>query len=128
MYIALAAWGLGYLTVTIFNSPLSIAILSVSLNILKIGVAFIFISRIFKIQITKLIPFKKMGLYIIHSLLVIVIVRMILLALLPPLNSFIYLIFSLLSFVIVLLASALPLKIDYMAIIKPIFEKFTKRF
>jgi O-antigen/teichoic acid export membrane protein len=126
MYIALAAWGLGYLTVTIFNSPFSIAILSVSLNILKIGVAFIFISRIFQIQITKLIPFKKIGLYIIHSLFVIVIVRIISLALLPPLNPFIYLTFSLLSFIIILLSSALPLKIDYMAIIKPIFEKFTK--
>ena len=53
MYLALSAWSLGYLTLTVFNSPISIAILSVSLNILKMIIAFVFISRLLQVKITK---------------------------------------------------------------------------
>ncbi|MBT3611676.1 MAG: oligosaccharide flippase family protein [Flavobacteriales bacterium] len=127
MCLALSSWGLGYLAIIAFNSPFSIAILSVSLNILKFIVAFIFISRVLQVKLTILIPYKNIAIYVFHSLFVILIVRTFMHTIVPELNALINLCFSGLFFLAFLLASSVPLKIDYTSVLKPIIANFRSK-
>lgn len=127
MCLALSSWGLGYLAIIAFNSPFSIAILSVSLNILKMIIAFIFISRVLEVKITMLLPYKNIAIYVFHSLFVILIVRTIMDAIVPELNPFLYLCVSGLFFLTSLLTSSVPLKIDYSSVLKPIIANFRRK-
>jgi O-antigen/teichoic acid export membrane protein len=126
LFIAICAWGLGYLMVLIFHSPIAIAILSVSLSVLKVIIAFLFVSKLIKISIAKLLP-KQIIYYILHSVVVIVFVRFILTEIHLYSNPLLNLSISLVCYVVVLLVSAIPLKLNYLSVIEPFVVKLVGR-
>jgi O-antigen/teichoic acid export membrane protein len=68
--LAALSWILGYVIVIVFNSPVAVAILSVSLSITKVMVFMKYISVVIDIQLVELIPVKRIALLILHSVLV----------------------------------------------------------
>lgn len=123
MFIAFGAWGLGYITILTFNSPIALAIFSVSLSILKVVIAFIFVSKYIRVSIVKLIPLKPIISYILHAIVVIIIVKFLLIRLLPQADIFVKLIISFLSYLTVMLATGIPLKLNYISIVTPFFGR-----
>jgi len=126
MFIAICAWGLGYVVVLIFKSPVAIAILSVSLSVLKVLIAFLFVSKLIKISIGKLLP-KQIVYYILHSVAVIVLVRFILSEIHLQPKPLINLSISLACYIVVLLVTSFPLKLNYLSVIQPFVIDFIRK-
>jgi O-antigen/teichoic acid export membrane protein len=124
LFIAIGSWGFGYITVIVFNSPIALAIMSVSMSILKVIIAFIYTSKFINIKIGKLIPLKKISFYILHSVITLIIIQIIFIELVPKLNELVYLLVSSIFFLTILLGTAVPLKLNYFSVIRPIFEKY----
>jgi O-antigen/teichoic acid export membrane protein len=124
--IALLAWGLGYLCVVLFKSPISIAILSIVLSVIKVLVALLFVSNYINVKVKKLIPLKDISIYILHSALSALFVKIILTYFFNSFENIFNLIISLTLYFIILIISSIPLKINYLSIIHPLFIKTKK--
>ena len=122
MFIAILAWILGYITILIFKSPVAIAILSVSLGILKVVLLFNFVSRTINVKISTLIPIKEISRYVVHAIVTIVLIQVIFSECFPNVNGLYYLLSVSIIYFITLLITSIPLKLNYLSVIKPIFE------
>ena len=127
MYIAISAWLLGYLCVITFNSPIAIAILVTFLTILKLIIFFVYSSKILGTTILKMIPLKQISIYFIHSFLVIIITKYLILSSFTDLNSFIYISLSLFIYCSLLLLTSNYIKVDYLIALRPILNKLTNK-
>lgn len=58
MFLAIAVWCLEYLVILLFNSAVAVAIVSVSVKIVSVFIFMGYISRVLKIDLLKLIPYK----------------------------------------------------------------------
>ena len=123
--MAIIEWTMGFVVVTIFNTPISIAIMSVTLAIVKVMVAFYYTSTIIKVSIFRLFPLKQIIKYLTHSVLVIVLVKIIFYYFNFKQFDLIELIFSLTAYVIILLLTAPIFKLEYLSIVKPFFLKLS---
>lgn len=121
--MAICAWGIGYAVVLIFNSPVAIAIFSVSLSIIKILIFILFISKIFGVNPFGMFPVKKILLISFHSILSMIIVSLGISYFFKDFNLIIELILSLAGFVILLLLSARWFNIDYLMVLEPIINR-----
>ncbi len=126
MILALYIWITGYLVILIFNSPVAIAINSTSTNVVKILVFVYITSRILKIDFIKFFPLKKMYLSFIQSILSILIVFLINTYLITAEILIFRLIITFLIYTIIILATSPLFGINYLVIIKPLFQKVLK--
>ena len=110
MFIAILAWGLGYMTILIFKSPIAIAVLSVSLAILKVVLAFNFISKTINVKISKLISIKEVSRYIAHSIVIIALIQVLFSECFPNVNGLYYLLITSISYLITLLITRLRIE------------------
>jgi O-antigen/teichoic acid export membrane protein len=123
MFIALLEWSLGYVVVLVFNSPIAIAIMAVSLSILKIIIAFVFTAKFLGTSLRSLIPFKAVISYAIHSILIMVLVQEFLLIIGQVVDSLLSLIVISITYVTLLIVTSIPLGLDYLSIIKRLLNK-----
>jgi len=75
MLLAVAAWSLEYLVVFIFNSPIAVAIVSVFLGIFAIIIFMGYISRIIKVDLHNLIPFRELFKILSHVSIITAIIK-----------------------------------------------------
>lgn len=127
MFIAFGAWGLGYTVVILFNSPVALAILSVSLSMLKVIIAFVFVAKYINVSIIKLLPFKAILLYISHAILILIIIKGILFVFPPIQNNLLNLSISAVGFFLLLVISGIPLNLKYISVIQPLIERSIKK-
>lgn len=126
MILAIVIWVLGYLFVNVFDSAIYLAILSVSLSVIKILVFLIAIKKFLHSSIVELVPVKKISSVLLHSFLCIGFV--ILLSSLSFFDSrFLSIIlYALIYFGLMVLTSKF-FGVDYLDVIKPLTNKFLYR-
>lgn len=125
MILAIAVWGIDYLVLLIFNSPVAIAITSVFLAIVKILISMQYVSKILETSLLSLLPVKKITVIIMHGFISIVLIKAILFFL--PVDTLILnLILGSILYLIVLLSTARIFKLDYFVVIKPLLDKIKR--
>lgn len=123
MYLAFAVWLGDYLVVLTFNSPIALAIFSISLSILKVIIALKFISFKLDLSIKQLFPIKTSLKIVAHCGLFIILV----LTISNYLFNNIYLPYKILLililYIMLVLSTSKFFKIDYLKVYKPILDK-----
>jgi len=127
MYIAVGKWVLGYFTISTFNSPVALAILSVSLSILTVTIAFLYVAKFINVNIFRLIPFKAIASYAFHSIAIIGFINLILHYFLPQIDLLLKLGISSVSFIIIVIITGIPLKLNYLSVVQPFIVGIIKR-
>jgi O-antigen/teichoic acid export membrane protein len=120
--LALCAWTLGYAVVMIFNSPVSIAILSVVISIVKILIFVLFVAKLFDISPAKMFPVSKILMISLHSIIIMIVVTSGIRHLLPEVKLIVELLISFTGFFGLLLLTANWVKIDYLMLLDPILK------
>jgi O-antigen/teichoic acid export membrane protein len=123
MYVAFALISFEYISVLLFNSPYAIAFISLLCRLAMTYIFMSFIAKYFSVKLYELFPTKlllkitllsSLLLFILHYLFVIKF----------SMNNLIILIFSFCGYIVLYyLFSYYILNIDYMAIIKPLYNK-----
>ncbi|WP_285060297.1 oligosaccharide flippase family protein [Pedobacter ginsengisoli] len=123
IWTAVLVWVLEYAVVLIFNSPVAVAIVSVSLAILKVFIALKYISAKINVRLIDLFPVKKGGLIIIHSSLCMVVVLLI--ARMFP-GALMQIMVSLILYALFVVFSAKFFALDYLKFLNPILKRISK--
>lgn len=121
--LAISSWVFGYLIVIIFKTPLSIAVFSVFLSIMKIIISLGYSSRIIGVKFFTLFPVNKFLIVALHSFVSLSIMNLLIKYSLPQLGSVLLILITGLGYLILLLLSSRLFKIDYWNIILPLFPK-----
>jgi O-antigen/teichoic acid export membrane protein len=124
MYMAFVVWGLEFIAVSFFNSPIIIAVLSVTLSILKVIIAFLYVARFINVKFSDLIPFKSIVYYFLHSTGVILLTQLFFILLFPNLNIIPRVFASFSLYFILVITTGIPLKLEYLSILEPILGNF----
>jgi O-antigen/teichoic acid export membrane protein len=119
---ALLSWILGYIIIINFETPISIAILSVSINILMVLAALVYSAHVLKVKVSFLIPILPLIKILFHSGTIGLLVNLLISKLVV--TSFENVLFNLVSYALIVLISAPLFKIDYLVLVRPIFAKF----
>jgi O-antigen/teichoic acid export membrane protein len=122
MLVAFLAWIFGFIFIHLFNSPLSIAILSVFLSILKVFFALIFVSRKLSISLVDLFPVRKLLSILIHNILVIILIVFLVDYLLIK-NTFLKISLSLVGYIFLILSTSNFFRINYLFALSPIINR-----
>lgn len=121
--LALFSWTFGYFVVIIFKAPLAIAVLSVSISVIKILIALSHSSKILGIRFNQLFPIGRMVKIALHSLISILAVVLVLRNFAPPLPDVFFLLLAALGYGLILWITSNWFGIDYRVLIAPIFNK-----
>ncbi|WP_221250075.1 oligosaccharide flippase family protein [Desulfuromonas versatilis] len=124
MYFAISSWVTGLLIVQLFNSPIAIAVSSAILSIIKILFFLFYISHVYQVSVTWLIPGRGLLRLATHSFSVAALVYLFF-EFIPTdqINNVTLVILHLTCFMLLLLSTGRFLKTDYLSAIKPIFSK-----
>jgi O-antigen/teichoic acid export membrane protein len=121
--LAIVSWLFGYITVIIFNTPYSIAILSVILSIFKIGIALYYSAKVIGVKFITLFPVDRFLIIAFHSVLSLFIVNVLLRLIFSDPGNFVFIIVAGMAFLILLIITSKWFKIDYLGILIPLFHR-----
>ena len=124
LIFAIATWVIEYLLILIFHSPVSIALGSVTMAILRVFVFIIFLSSFFKVSIANFIPFTYILTIIIHSILSFVLTKIIIFQLFSNVDRIIFLMVTFIMYFLILIATARIFNLNYLLVIDPLIKKF----
>jgi hypothetical protein len=119
MFLAFSVWLIEYLAIIAFNSPVAVAVASVSLGVLNVFIGSMYISKILNISIIELFPFKLILKILIHVLSITILLKCAF-NMLEMKSPIIELSLALGSFIILLFATSLLFGLDYLGFIRPI--------
>lgn len=122
MVMALAVWILEYLIILIFNSPIGVALVSVSISILNVLVGLIFISRILGVGLVRLFPVRLISKIFIHVTIITLLLKLGI-SVLSINSAFIELFIAFSSYIIIIFLTSGFFGIDYMQSIKTFIER-----
>src|SRR5665648_937134 len=125
--LAICAWVIGYIVILAFNTPVALAILSVTISIIKILIFVFFIAKIFNISPLRMFPLRKILVICIHSIITMIIVSLGIRYFLPACKPIIILIFSSFSFIALLLLTSRLVKVDYFIVLNPFLKKANRK-
>jgi O-antigen/teichoic acid export membrane protein len=121
--IAISVWIIDYILVLIFDNPIAIAISSTTFNIFKIILFIYLVTKILKVSFFSFFPVYNLLKYLGHALIAVISVKIILDYIITIESIIFNFIISFTLFALLLLASSPIFKINYLEIIKPIFNK-----
>jgi len=119
-WIAVISWLFGYLIIIFFRTPLSIAIFSVVLSIIKIEIAMIYSAKIIGVSPLKLFPVGRLLVIALHSAFSVLVANQLLSLILPQIGNMAILTLGGLIFLVLLWTTSKWFKIDYWLIIAPL--------
>lgn len=122
--IAFLVWSGEYAVVLMIQTPLAVAIVSVSLGIVKILALTWYSARLIKVDLLALIPIKKIGRLLIHSVVVIAVINIFSEYTLSKFSQLPMLMICFFSFSLLLLSTAKFFRLDYLKAIQPVYTKF----
>jgi O-antigen/teichoic acid export membrane protein len=126
MIIAILAWTLGYLVVLIFKSPVAIAMLSVTLTITKVIVAFLFTAKFLGTSLRSLMPLKTVMSFALHSFMIMLILNQSLAWMGFTVDYLGSLIIVALAYGVLLVASSFLFDLDYLSALKDLITKLRR--
>jgi O-antigen/teichoic acid export membrane protein len=115
-------WSLGYFCIYFFNTPYSIPILVAILSILKIIISFKYVAKKLNISFFDMIPIKIQCIHIIHSGLILILLRFFF-NYLNINSSFLVCFIAFILYSITLLATSKWVKIDYLYSVRHLLKK-----
>lgn len=121
-------WGLEFLGVVIFSSPIVVTFISVACKILKIFIMMKIVSGALKIRFWQLFPYRQMLSTLLCCVVAAVISYYTVFFLPLPESRLLNLIIGFSLFAIIVFALGRLMKIDFMSVARPITSKFIKRF
>ncbi|MEJ8801526.1 oligosaccharide flippase family protein [Pontibacter sp. H249] len=124
--LAIATWCLGYIIIGVFNSPIAIAILSVSLAIIKVIIFMKYIANIFEIALLDLVPIRMIVSVVMHSLLLLWIINLLINYAELDLSVVIKLLLEAILYSILLIGTGKAFRIDYLNVVRPVLGKYIK--
>ena len=122
-FIAVLAWGGGWIIVTYFKSPILLAVFSVSLSIVKIIIFFSFISLKLKLKIVELIDFKKIISIVIHTCVAIITTGVIIKYSGFVMNQLLNLFVQSILYFLLILSTGKYIGLDYLKLFNPLINK-----
>jgi O-antigen/teichoic acid export membrane protein len=122
MFLAILIWSFEYLVILIFNSPVAVAITSVSIKIIAVFIFMGYISNILKIDLLKLIPLKEIFKIVLHVLIITFVIKWGI-ELLRINSIIIKLGVAFISYVFLILLTSKYFKLDYIGVLKPFLAK-----
>jgi O-antigen/teichoic acid export membrane protein len=122
MFLAFTVWGLEYLVVYLFHSPVAVAIVSVSVGIFSIIIFMSYTSIILKVNLLDLIPFKQFFKIISHVFMTTLLVK-VGIDLLKINSTLIELALAFIAFTFILLLTAKFFDLNYWYSIRPLLNK-----
>lgn len=125
-YIAIASWTGGYLVVLLFNSAVAIAVFSVFLSIVKIVIAFLFISKKINVSIGDLFPFKLAAKVIVHTCICII-VSLFIIKMININNVFLQLTLKFIIYYTLVFFTSKAFNINYLSVYLPLLNRFLKK-
>ena len=123
MVMAILAWTLGYLVVVVFNSPVAVAILSVTLVIIKVMAAFFFTAKFLGVSLSRLIPFKTITLFAVHSIITMMIIQQSFSFAGYTADSLLGLVVTALIYGMLLIGTSFLFRLDYLLALKDLLMK-----
>ena len=121
MLFAVAVWSMEYIVIDLFHSPVGVAIVSVFLAIFTIVIFMLYISKLIKVELVHLIPFKELFKILLHAFGIIIIVKFGIDLL--KINSTLFeLTLSFLIFTLLLLLTSRIFSLNYLDSIKPLLN------
>ncbi len=121
MIYALVVWILEYLVIYLFNSPIGVAIVSVSLSIAAIIAFIVYISKLMDIGLIELVPFREIFKIVIHGLLIILVVKFAIDSMRIT-STLIECALALIVYASILLLTSRLFNLDYISNIKPLLR------
>ena len=121
--IGVSAWIGGYIIIEFIRYPEAIAVFSILNSIILVTLLLSKSAKILEVSLVYLLPIKGMFLVLIHSLLIVMIVYGFFNYLCFIHNKIMFLASSFLLYFLILLITAIPLKIDYLLAIKPLLKR-----
>lgn len=123
MYSALLLIPLEYLGVKLFNSPLAVIIISVSLSVARSLILLSFVSKYFKVRFIELFPIILIAKVILPSIVFLLLIKNVL-TIAVEFNAIVTLMLSFSAYLIIFGVYSKLVKLDYLGIISPLFNKF----
>jgi len=127
MVLFVVIWVTDYLVILLFNSPIAVAFNSTFIHIFKVLIFIYLAANILNVKFYDLFPLKKIGLILIHTVVVILFTLLIVKNIIIIEKIWIELLVSSIIYATLLLVTAPLFKIDYISVINPILHKFKKR-
>lgn len=124
-FIAIMAWIGGYIVVLIFNSPVSIAIFSVMLSVLKVLIAIFYVSRRLNVKVYELFPVFQILKILLHTTVILGLISLILKIIIID-NDILKLSVAALLYSILVLITGNFLKLNYLDFLYPLLNKIKK--
>jgi O-antigen/teichoic acid export membrane protein len=122
---AIFAWLGEYLIIILINSPVAIAVFSVLLSIAFVIVAIKKISVLLNLSFLKLFPVKHFSALILHSLIIIILIKIINKAFMGTFSNISLLLINIISFLILILLTSKFFKLDYLMTIRQLIKNNT---
>jgi O-antigen/teichoic acid export membrane protein len=113
-------WITHYLIVLFFDNPFLIAINSTFLHILLIITFIYFASYILKIRFVEFFPLKTFGKLILHTLLCIIVIKLIQMNVLITYSNLVQLVLTSIFYGVLLLMTSIFFKLNYLSVIRPL--------
>ncbi len=121
---ALLTWIGEFILILLFDSPIPIAVFSVSKNILIVLTVLAYCSKLLELRFVTIFPLKKFIIILFHCGIVAISLKLLLHYLLA--DSYELFLLSILSYILIIFLTAPLFKIDYMLAIRPMINKMFK--
>jgi len=124
--MAIAIWGIQYLAILIFNSPMSIAITYVIISVIGIIVPLAYVARLFKVSIFALFPVGRIAVIALHSFASLFLVNLLLKQIIPYIPDLLFVLIAGIGYLGLLVGTARLFKINYWDIVSPLLSRKNK--
>jgi O-antigen/teichoic acid export membrane protein len=123
LIFAVIIWVTHFIIVSLFNSPVLIAVNS-AVNQLFLIICFIYwASKLLEIDFLEFFPLSEFGLIFLNTIFSILIIKVLQIHLLDSFSTFLQLAITLISYVTLLLVTSRFFKINYFIVLRPIISK-----
>jgi O-antigen/teichoic acid export membrane protein len=126
IFLAIIIWTFGFLIVTIFNSPILIAVSSVSVGILTIIFFTIYTANLLKVRFIDIFPINKLLPIILHSMVILTLLKLLEFLMIINVTALLKLSIMGIFYSSILLISAKFLNINYFVLIKSLIDNNLK--
>lgn len=123
-----SVWILQYLVIILYSSAYAIAVVSTLITIIKILVALWYVSKKIEIPYFEMLPIKLLFKYLLHSIVILIFIKFILVLSPSEDNHFVILLISFIMYVVLLLFTSRFLNLNYLRSFTPILEKTPKLY
>ena len=120
---AFALWGIQYIAILVFNTPMSIAVSYVIIEICGMFIPLWYLSGLLKVSFSCLFPLQRIFIIALHSFLSMFLVNLVLRKLLPDISDLLFVAAAGFGYLGILFISSKWFKINYMDILRPLLAR-----